>query len=143
MVKRGTLAYASPAKRLCQDARSEQDSEAPCSISTVSLSDAELQLGEDDATSQHNRPVPITFTDLEAATSSSGSSKASQGSTTEEDCEEETRRETDMSEEAFQQNLSVMRCRYRAELEKIEDEVGSSMTQYDPIPVLAASDCKC
>ena len=98
--------------------------DSPKSVSTVSLSDSDLQLPDDDRTFQSNSAILVTFTDLES-TSTSENSMEDGECTSDADSERNTALKNQMSEEEFQQHLSLLKCRYRAELEKIEDEVVS------------------
>lgn len=122
MVKRKDPNNSAQAKRQRIETGDASESRACESESTVSLTDSETFLNDDGAMTSSYRPILISVSDLE---SSSSSSDASSEDLKSNDLESQM---TDsnvasMTEEGFQQHLSVLKCRYRAELEKIEDEV--------------------
>ena len=127
MVKRRNPKEQSDRKRGCHRVN-ETSGDASASLrsaTTVSLSDVDLSELRDDATSRPRRPTVVSLVDLESSsTTTENDTSDGDGCDSGPEANEGKRSpRATQTEEAFQQQLSVLKCRYKAELEKIEDEV--------------------
>jgi len=100
---------------LSRKLRPTSHSESEGSSSTVSLSDDDLELMSCESPQPCNGPTLVSFTELEASSQNS--------SVESESGEDSMAGDKPVTERDFQQHLSLLKCRFRAELDKIDDEV--------------------
>eukprot|EP00210_Caulerpa_lentillifera_P006423 g6135.t1 len=113
-------------------------SESSDSQSSVSLSDSDFtypnEAAEED-TVQSNAAILVSLTDLESTQESDTEDSKSSVESIENEkggggMQGNSEDTPQFSNEAYQQKLPILRCRYRAELERIEEEIASAENCY-------------